>query len=371
LTGAAEGLAADIIVKNQGVENGKTYLPARVFSRQFTSSTGYQFASHFFPGIMATKICHDARMMNRQPPQDSKSASRVTGVVVTYHPDIALLENLRRLLEQISEVIVVDNATTGAQAEWVELAGKLPGVHLIRNHSNLGIAAALNTGIRAVLQKNCDWVATFDQDTAIPANYFERLFQSYEKCPAAENVGMIVPGGWSEADNKSAAKKKTKEPAWEFVAAALNSGSLITANVFEKAGYYDEALFIDYADADFCLRIQKYGFKILRVDGVVLKHDLGTKQTRNFFGIRLSFRIHAAWRYYYIVRNRLVLYRRFFSANPLWVLRDARGLLWELPRIAILENGRQEKLSAVFKGIRDGLLGRTGRHPDFPPRQTS
>jgi hypothetical protein len=30
-----------------------------------------------------------------------------------------------------------------------------------------------------------------------------------------------------------------------------------------------------------------------------------------------------------------------------------------------------KKLSAVFKGIRDGLLGRTGRHPDFPPRQTS
>jgi rhamnosyltransferase len=305
--------------------------------------------------------------MKSQAKQASSDLLTISAVVVTYRPDVILLENLRKLLAQISTVIVVDNGSDGASAAWVEMAGKLPGVFLIRNRSNLGIADALNIGIRHVLQAGQPWVATFDQDTAIPADYFKRLFQSYEKCPISESVGVIVSGGWSEADNAAVAGKDPAEPGWSLVSAAVNSGSLIKARVFEKAGYYDKDLFIDYVDADFCLRVQKNGFKILSATGVVLEHDLGTKQTRNLMGLRLSFRVHAAWRYYYIVRNRLVLYRRYFTAFPRWVLRDALGLSWELPRIILLEHGRRQKLSAVVQGISDGLRGKTGRHPHFPP----
>ena len=78
---------------------------------------------------------------------------------------------------------MVDNGSDGASAEWVELAGKLPGVFLIRNRSNLGIADALNIGIRHVLQAGRPWIATFDQDTAIPVDYFKRLFQVMKSVP--------------------------------------------------------------------------------------------------------------------------------------------------------------------------------------------
>ena len=305
--------------------------------------------------------------MNSQAEQTSSVSPKISAVVVTYLPDVILLENLRKILAQVSTVIVVDNGSDGASAEWVELAGKLPGVFLIRNLSNLGIADALNIGIRHALQTGCQWVATFDQDTAIPVDYFNRLFRSYEKCPISESVGVIVSGGWSEGDNAAVAGKYPAEPGWSLVSAAVNSGSLIKTGVFEKAGFYDKDLFIDYVDADFCLRVQKNGFKILSATGVVLEHDLGTKQTRNLLGLRLSFRIHAAWRYYYIMRNRLMLYRRYFTTFPRWVMRDALGLSWELPRIILLEHGRGQKLSAVVQGISDGLRGKTGRHPHFPP----
>jgi rhamnosyltransferase len=117
--------------------------------------------------------------------------------------------------------------------------------------------------------------------------------------------------------------------------------------------------------------MQKSGLKILSATSVVLEHELGTKQTRKFPGFQLSFRIHTAWRYYYIFRNRLVLYRRYCGAFPRWTLHDAWWLVLELGRIVILENGRRQKLDAVFQGIRDGLRGKTGRHPRFPPKETS
>jgi rhamnosyltransferase len=292
--------------------------------------------------------------------------SSISAVVVTYQPDAALLENLRRLVRQIPKVIVVDNGSDGATAKLVESAGTLAGVHLIRNGSNLGIATALNIGVRCALQSGSKWIATFDQDSAIPEHYFDQLFRAYEMCPRSQSVGMIVPGVWAAPDAMTN-KKHPVLPAWSFVRGAVNSGSLVKAEVFETAGFYDDALFIDYVDMDFCLRLQKCGFKILSATSVVLEHELGTKQTRNLLGFHLSFRIHTAWRYYYIMRNRLVLYRRYFAAFPRWALHDASWLLLELGRIFCLESGRGNKLSAVFRGMADGLRGKTGRHPEFPP----
>jgi rhamnosyltransferase len=301
------------------------------------------------------------------PPPDKLPL--ISAVVVTYRPEVGVLENLRRLLAQVPLVIVVDNGSDGASAQVVAAAGALAGVQLIRNGANLGIATALNLGIRQALQTGCQWVATFDQDSSIPEHFFEGLFQAYHQCPLAERTGMIVPGKWLAPAAEPSPPPPSKEPLFKFVRASMASGNLIKTEIFKSVGFYDDTLFIDYVDADFCLRLQKCGFKILSATTVVLEHELGTKQTRNLLGFRLSFRIHAAWRYYYIMRNRVVLYRRYFPTFPLWVLRDARGLSWELPRIILLENGRKQKLCAVFQGICDGVRGKTGQHPQFPASQ--
>lgn len=301
------------------------------------------------------------------PPTDRLAS--IVSVVVTYQPTAILLDHLRRLSGQGAEIIVVDNGSNGAAAECVAAAEKLPGVCLIRNEANLGIATALNIGIRRALQSDCRWIATFDQDTAIPADYFKRLTDACELCPRANEVGMIVPGGWAET-GAAAMPISLRQPTWSFVQGAVGSGSLIRADVFRQVGLFDDALFIDYVDTDFCLRVQKAGQKILSVASVVLEHELGEKQTRHLFVFKISFRIHTAWRYYYIMRNRLVLYRRHIKFAPLWVLHDARWLILELGRIFFLEHRRQLKLHAVIQGLKDGLRGRTGRHPDFPTKHT-
>lgn len=290
----------------------------------------------------------------------------IAAVVVTYRPDAAILEHVRRISEQVREIIVVDNATEGVAAEWIDVLAKTPGVFLIRNRANLGIAAALNIGIRHALPSGFSWIATFDQDTGIPENYFKRLLGVYETCPDRQNAGMVVPGGWTEA---GAPEKQNASgvPEWSFAVGAITSGSLIKAEIFGATGFYDETLFIDYVDTDFCLRAQKCGFKILSVSSVSLEHELGQRQTRNVFGFQISFRIHTAWRYYYIIRNRLLLYRRYWRVAPGWLLHDLRWLILELGRIFLLEDGRKPKIRAVLQGIKDGLRNKAGRHPDYPP----
>lgn len=290
----------------------------------------------------------------------------IAAVVVTYRPEVVILEYVRRISAQVRAIIVVDNASDGPSAEWVNALEKMSGVVLIRNVSNLGIAAALNLGVRRALQSSCSWVATFDQDTGIPEKYFDNLIRIYNTCPASQQVGMVVPSGWT-GPGLSEEHRFKSAASWSLVIGAIGSGSLVKAEVFGVTGFFDEAMFIDYVDTDFCLRLQKNGFKILSVASVLLEHELGQRQTRNLLGIKISFRIHTAWRYYYIMRNRLLLYRRYGRIAPGWLLHDFRWLIMELGRMVILENGRVQKIRAAFQGIKDGLKNKSGRHPDYPP----
>jgi rhamnosyltransferase len=126
---------------------------------------------------------------------------QMAAVVVTYHPDAAVLENVRLLTEQVGKVIVVDNASAGASAGTVSALEKMPGVWLIRNAANLGIAAAMNTGIRHALADGYPWIATFDQDSTVPNQYFEELLGACASCPAAEWVSLCPASGrlWAQA----------------------------------------------------------------------------------------------------------------------------------------------------------------------------
>lgn len=287
----------------------------------------------------------------------------ISAVVVTYRPDARVLENVRRLSAQITGIFVVDNGSGGDSARVVEAIGNLPGVQLIRNSANLGIASALNIGIRQALQGGAQWVAMFDQDSAVPVDFFKNLFRAYALCPEPQKVGMVTPRGWS----KTIAKVfHPGQPVWGYALDANSSGSVIKREVFDVAGFYDDGMFIDLVDMDFCLRIQKHGFKILKALTVVLEHELGSKQTVNFLGLKVSFHEHTYWRYYYMMRNRLLLHRRFFFVFPGWAVYDFGWFCYGSAKL-FFENDRRRKLRALWKGLMDGLRGKSGRHPEFPP----
>jgi Predicted glycosyltransferases len=287
----------------------------------------------------------------------------VACVVVTYEPDGSLVENVRRLAAESDLIFLVDNASSSAAMKWVEAAAAIPGVSLVRNGSNLGIATALNIGMRLAREKGYSWIATFDQDTKVPTGYFQKLFSILGRCSGSENVGMLVPGAWVEPGHVC-----VRMPAEEysFVPAALTSGSVIRSSILHCTGDCDERLFIDYVDVEFCLRVRRSGFKIVSANAVAVEHDLGHKQTRVILGREIGFRVHAPWRYYYIMRNRLLVARRYALSAPGWVLRDLAWIIPELGRIAVLEQERIAKLGLAVKGLWHGMLNQSGKHPTLP-----
>jgi rhamnosyltransferase len=287
---------------------------------------------------------------------------RACAVVVTFQPDQLILENLRRLKMQFPETVVVDN---GSKAEChpllVELEG-IPSVRLIRNSRNLGIAAALNIGIRSALASNYQWVATFDQDSSVTPDFLKNMLATYEACGMKEEVAVVCPTccgsdlEWQELGcGKSA-------PLFSEVTTAITSGSLIKTVDFSEMGGYDETLFIDYVDFEFCLRLRKRGRKIIKSGKSCLLHQLGTSEAHSFLGFAVSIKSHSALRYYYIMRNRLIMYRRFSVSFPLWTIHDLAWLWLDLIKILFFENDKLDKFRKIMAGFRDGLLGRLGSY---------
>ncbi len=69
-------------------------------------------------------------------------------VIVTFHPPPAVLENLAKVRFQVEGLVVVDNGSSSLSLAPFRAAMCEMKFTLIENGANLGIAAALNIGVR-------------------------------------------------------------------------------------------------------------------------------------------------------------------------------------------------------------------------------
>lgn len=53
---------------------------------------------------------------------------------------------------------------------------------------------------------------------------------------------------------------------YEYVDADITSGNLLRKEVFEKVGFFDDSLFIDLVDTDFCMRLNEKGIKMIKLE---------------------------------------------------------------------------------------------------------
>ncbi len=294
-------------------------------------------------------------------PPPLNSVARIAAVVVTYQPSEEVAENVRRLRAQTPDVVVVDNGSGPAAGRVLAEWGRRPGIHVIRNTENLGIAAALNQGIRYAIKKGAQWIATFDQDSTVPDGFFEGMLSACDAFPQARQVALVSPVHCYREDEVTSPPSMACDPVHTVIPVAMTSGSVIRAAAFCVVGFYDEALFIDYVDFDFCLRLRAAGYQLLRANCVRLQHQLGSPELHSMLGMRISIKSHTAWRRYYIMRNRVLMYRRYGLRFPGWCMHDLGWLLLDLGKIVVFERQKIAKLRHVITGISHGLTGRTGR----------
>lgn len=269
--------------------------------------------------------------------------AKLFGSIVTFNPDIQVFEkNIQAIRSQINLIVIVDNNSKNINAiNEIALRYKC---ELIYNESNMGIATALNQASAFGLSSGFEWMLALDQDSECPPT-FCKILSSYFDNP---RIGIVAP---VIQDRDSGIIGHNPKGEYRKVRTCITSGSCTRLSAWEAVNGYDERMFIDSVDFDFCYRLRKAGYEVIQTSDVTLLHSLGEfKRTKL---LKIHYSEHSAFRYYYMSRNNIFYPKK----NRLYIF-VLRGFLRNVSlffRILCLEENKKGKLLSVLKGCVDGI----------------
>lgn len=273
----------------------------------------------------------------------------VAGIVL-YNPNVKkLTENIKAICNQVSHVLLVDNGSEN-QSDIKQLVETYTNVSVEFLGDNLGIAFAQNRICKYAKNNGYKWAITLDQDSVCPQN----LVSEYTKHAFDVNVGMLCPIIYDINCGYVDVVSENEETT--FVNDCLASASAIKISAWEEVNGFYEPMFIDKVDFEISYNLRKHGYGILRLNRLVLQHEIGHSFVRHFlFKDRRVFN-HNYVRLYYMVRNTFVMFRRY-GFERRWLY----GLIVGFWSVVFYENDKKRKIRFFIRGILDGVLGKEGK----------
>lgn len=289
---------------------------------------------------------------------------RVCGVVVTYHPPEDLAQHMALLREQVGGLVVVDNKSSDGELAWLRKLAERHSFTLLENPDNLGIGTALNRGIRwAVAQGRFRYVALFDQDSEVHTGFVDALVFCLERHPSSARVAVAAP---RIRIRNTGAVDGPRGSGKDNYLVAQTSGSLMPLRVFDAQGFFNEELFIDYVDYEYCLRAVTAGWIVLCCQDATLSHSPGNARRHSFHGLHLGTSMnYSPLRHYYSTRNGLWVIGQYWRRQPQWCAQQAFLMLKEKMKLLIFEKDRRAKLRLSMRGLRDAVRSSLGKR-QFP-----
>lgn len=259
-------------------------------------------------------------------------------------------------------IIVVDNSSRKSAS----LAKKAENGEIVylKQETNTGFTGGNNAGIKYACQQGADYVLLLNNDTIVseglidlliktsrhyndralvsPKIYFAPGYEFHKDRYPPSSRGRVIwyAGGLIDWANVYASHRGVDEvDTGQYdttVETAFISGCcmLIPQPVIETVGVLDCAYFLYYEDVDYCMRVQKKGYKIIYEPSAILWHK--NAQSSGSSGST----IHV----YYQTRNRLLFGMKYAP------LRSKIALVRESIRQALYDQTRRGAIIDFYAG---------------------
>ncbi len=297
----------------------------------------------------------------------------VTLIIVAWNQlekTLACLETAAALTYPNVRVLLVDNGSEPPLAGPV--AGRFPGVELLRLPDNLGFGGGYNAGLRHALRGDSRHFLLLNNDTLLEPDLIAPLVEEIERAP---DVGLVTAKIYYAAeprriwtvganlnvflDLKNNGQGEIDEGQWDEprdVDFAPFCAILIRREVLESVGLLDEEFFLYYEDMDYCRRARTAGWRIRLQPAAQVRHDVSASSGGRFSPLERYWMAQSSGRYFRKHGRgwRMVLIVPFRLASA--IKMTARLLL----------AGKRDALRAYWRGLWIGW--RTGR-ATTPPWQ--
>ncbi len=256
------------------------------------------------------------------------------GLVVLFNPELDFKKNIFSYLKYLDELLVFDNSPN-SNIKYIPKSDKILYKHYPENR---GLSASYNEAIVYALNKKYKFLLLMDQDSSFYNNDFHMMKRQILDDKKTSNIFLFSP---MHSNNETLLLNKF--PFFSLV--TMNSGSVINLELINKIGKYDEKLFVDCVDTEFCLRAASLGFKIKRYYNIVINHHCG--DVNKIMGVTLT--NHTALRRYYIVKNRFYVWSKFPEFKD-FILYEKKSTLKDLVKIIFFEKDKFNKIKMMITG---------------------
>lgn len=272
---------------------------------------------------------------------------KLAAVVVWYNPSVSEIHNINSYVDYVDKLYIVDNSND---------CNDYPNnkkIDYIFNGDNLGIATALNIAANKAINDGFDWLLTMDQDTTFQNDDIEKIVKFIDKNDMS-SIGIVSP--WHNTKLHIAKPKADID----YPLDVMTSGNFLNLKIYKIMGGFRDELFIDGVDIEYCLRLKKKNYKILRLNNYEIIHNLGDIKYKYFFNKELLCLNHNYVRDYYKVRNYLYIKDEYINIAPEFCkkLVKIKALVW---CIIFYEKDKLRKLRSIYyakKDYKKGILGK-------------
>lgn len=291
-------------------------------------------------------------------------------MVVTYRPDPPTLHALlASLATQVGASVVVDN--TGV-SEPLAIEQGFPSVSVLCMAENVGLAQAQNIGIGWARKRHFRYLLLLDQDSLPGEGMVQALLDELERLRGMQRVAAVGPRFHDLREDRHAPFVRVGFPFNEKISCKpgdravrcdflISSGTLVPMRVLDEVGVMDAGLFIDNVDLEWGFRARSLGYLLYGVCAATMQHRLGDARVPLPLGLG-QVTVHGPHRLYYIMRNRVHLYRMQHTPGS-WVAQDVPRLLAKLFLFGVLIGPRLRNLRFMLRGLWDGWHGIGGACP--------
>jgi rhamnosyltransferase len=282
---------------------------------------------------------------------------KTAAVVILFQPEQSVKENINSYAKLTEKLYIYDNSEINNSTLFESSFRYKTKTTYIHNSNNEGIAKRLNQACGLAIKDGFDYLLTMDQDSyfdeAIISQYFNCIETIKEK-----NVSMFGINYQQKAIQENCSYKEVK-----FL---ITSGSVINLKLNQTIGGFDENLFIDFVDTEYCFRSIQKGFKIIEFPNMYMHHNLGKSAEKYSLKTlkKTSRSFHSPRRLYYMTRNFFYIdsiYKKDF-ATELQILR--KDLLTRIKNKLLYGSKTFTTLKILYKAIKDFRNNKMGKLPD-------
>ncbi len=269
---------------------------------------------------------------------------KIAAVITLYNPDEKIIIRAESLLPFVEKLFLIDNSDNSNDRIIEHFKNDLK-VNYVFNGRNIGIAASMNIAIKLALEENFVFILTMDQDSEFESNSLEVLISTIQE---NEDVAIYSPFHKNKFFTKPSTNHNVEE-----VSDVMTSGNLLNLCAVKKVGFFREDYFIDYVDIEYCLRLRKNGYRILRVNSSILIHNEANLLEKNFIGKKIYPPNHKPFRWYYKVRNFFYLKKEYQQDFPDYFIIESRNIRNNIIKFLLYEREKYLKIKFAIKGYLD------------------